>query len=232
MNEIKRIRQVYSGYDNSSEYSKLYSPFGKYSYHSESLLKELYHLFIKYNFLTLKNKKILEIGCGTGNNFTNYLKFGVQDKDIYGLDLIIERLLTPKKIYKNVKLINNDSQFIPFKSKSFDIIFQFVVFSSILDDNVCKNIASEMLRVLKDDGMIIWYDAHGGKMMSEHTRSFSENQIKKYFPNCKYEFKRIIPKTQLSLRLSKYSWGWLILDIISYLLPWFNCMQLCVIKRF
>jgi len=120
---------------------------------------------------------------------------------------------------------------LPFKKNQFDIITQFFVFSSILNNTVCRNITSEMLRVLKDDGMIIWYDSHGGKKMSENTRSYSEKQIKDFFPDCRYEFRHIMPHLQLTLRLSKYEWGWIFLDLIGKLFPFFNCMQLCIIRK-
>jgi hypothetical protein len=35
---------------------------------------------------------------------------------------------------------------------------QFTVFTSILDKDMKRNIAAEMLRVLKPKGVIIWYD--------------------------------------------------------------------------
>jgi len=53
-----------------------------------------------------------------------------------------------------------DASRLPFKDGSFDIVMQFTVFTSILDREVKKAVATEMLRVLKADGIILWYDYH------------------------------------------------------------------------
>jgi ubiquinone/menaquinone biosynthesis C-methylase UbiE len=47
-----------------------------------------------------------------------------------------------------------------FLDKTFDLVVQSAVFNSILDFEMKQQIASEMLRVLKDDGLILWYDYH------------------------------------------------------------------------
>ncbi len=86
-----------------------------------------------------------------------------------------------------------------------------------------------MLRILKDDGLIIWFDSYGKNNKSETTRRFDENRIKQFFPECNCEFRKIIPHSQLTYRLAKHSW--LALDFISKMLPFFNCMQLCIIKK-
>jgi len=206
--EIERIKSVYKIYDNSKNYKDLYLPCGgRYSYIFFSLFKRLNFFFIKQNIKTLEKKKILDIGCGFGNNFIKFYQFGAKPENIFGVDLLFYRLKEVKKKFNIKNLINCNCANIPFKNREFDIVTQFVVFSSILDDNMCKNIAAEMLRVLKDDGIIIWYDSYGGNMMSEHTRSYSEKQIKEFFPDCKYEFKRIIPHSQLTFRLGKYEFG-------------------------
>jgi len=231
LKEIERLKNVYKLYDSSKDYSRKYLPIGRYSYMFFSLIKHLNFLIKAQGLLTLEDKKILDIGCGFGHNFANLYYFGANPKKIFGLDLLKYRLDKVKKKYSINNLINCNAEYIPLKDKQFDIVSQFVVFSSILDDEVCKKIGSEMLRVLKDDGMIIWYDSYGGKKMSEHTRSYTERDIKQFFPNCKYEFHRIVPHLQLSLRFVKYSFGWIILDIIEKLFPFWNCMQLCVIKK-
>jgi len=231
MDEISRIKDIYKTYDTSENYKKLYSPFGLYAYFFISLEQHLIQLFKKNKLYTLENKRILDFGIGEGKNISIFYKLGLRPEDIFGTDILFYRLKKIKDFYNNIDISQSEGQFLPYKNNSFDIVSQFVVFSSILNDNVCRNIAAEMLRVLKDDGMIIWYDSHGGNMMSEHTRSYSEKQIKEFFPNCRYEFKRIIPHSQLSLRLGKYECGWLLLDIIEKLFPFLNYMQLCVIKK-
>jgi len=229
--ERTRIETVYSEYEKSESYKKIHSPLGISSYYQHALKKHLLFLFREMGLTSLSGLKILDIGIGKGSNIPDFYKFGIDAKHLYGLDILVERLKYLRRLYTDLYLINSDAVQAPIKSKSFDLVFQFVVFSSILDNSVCKAVSSEMLRVLKDDGIIVWYDSYGGKKMSEHTRSYSEKDIKNFFPECSMEFKRIIPHSQLSFRLAKYEHGWLALDIIENIFPFLNCMQLCVIRK-
>jgi len=60
-----------------------------------------------------------------------------------------------KKISPNINFRYGEASCIPFEEESFDIVMQFTVFTSILDEYMKKSIAREMLRVLKPDGIIL-----------------------------------------------------------------------------
>jgi len=53
--------------------------------------------------------------------------------------------------------INANGQYLPLKAESFDLILQLTAFSSILDANVKKDVALEMIRALKPGGSIPRY---------------------------------------------------------------------------
>lgn len=228
--EIERIKNIYDCYDNDINYLEKYA--------SNNLRVQYIAKVLEYEILTILNNffsnklrdlKFLDIGCGNGNFELSLLKFGIHHNNIYGVDLSFHRLLKFNTSFPKITVINNNAMYLPFNNQVFDVVFQRVVFSSILDDNICYCISGEMLRVLKKNGIIIWYDSYGGKKMSKYTRSYIEKDINNFFPNCTYKFKKIIPHSQITFRLAKYSW--LACDIISKLFPFFNCMQFAVIKN-
>ena len=45
-----------------------------------------------------------------------------------------------------------------FPDATFDLVVQSTVFTSVLDATMKHQMAAEMLRVVKDDGVILWYD--------------------------------------------------------------------------
>lgn len=51
---------------------------------------------------------------------------------------------------------------------------QFTMFTSILDDTMKRNIAKEMLRVLKPEGIILWYDYYISKPTNPDTKGVSK----------------------------------------------------------
>src|SRR6266550_3411093 len=47
---------------------------------------------------------------------------------------------------------------LPFEAGTYDLVLQATLFSSVLDAGVKGRIATEMLRVLRPNGAILWYD--------------------------------------------------------------------------
>lgn len=66
MNETERIKRVYKKRKSQQKY-KLYSYFNKGNlYIVQQRERIILDLFKKFNFSKLSDKKILDVGCGTG----------------------------------------------------------------------------------------------------------------------------------------------------------------------
>jgi len=101
------------------------------------------------------NKKILEIGSGTGINL-NYYNFDKIDKLILSDYTISKRLRNLHNSSKNnFDLVKLDVQNLPFEDNSFDYVVHTLVFCSVTD--VEKGL-SEIRRVLKDKGELIFIE--------------------------------------------------------------------------
>ena len=101
------------------------------------------------------SKKILEIGSGTGVNL-KYYNFDVID-DLTLSDQVISKTL--KDIHedseKKFNLVEINVEKLPFEDNTFDYIVHSLVFCSV--PNVDQGI-SELKRVLKDDGELIFIE--------------------------------------------------------------------------
>lgn len=64
------------------------------------------------------------------------------------------------------------------------------MFSSILDSDIRARAVSEMLRVLKPDGLIVWYDFWTNPT-NKQTRGIRPTEIRKLFPGCTFRFQKI-----------------------------------------
>lgn len=100
----------------------------------------------------VKNKKVLDIGCGFGWFELNVLNRGV--KKIVGLELSEEDLSTVKKHVKNNKVFFTTGSAInlPFKDKAFDTVVAWEVVEHI-PKNTEDKMFKEVFRVLKKDGV-------------------------------------------------------------------------------
>ena len=158
MDEISRIKEAYAK-------RKAMSKKGFCTYFSPSVLFESQQRersiidAIKRNYNTeLSDKKILDIGCGGGGPLRDFIRYGARPENMYGIDLLPERIEIAKTLSPNINFKCGDASNLPYEDESFDIVIQIVVFTSILDKDMRKNIASEMLRVIKPKGIILWID--------------------------------------------------------------------------
>ncbi len=106
----------------------------------------------QYGFASLDTKNILEIGCGTGYWLREFIKWGARPEHIVGIDLLSDRVAEAKRLCpETVEIRCGSAAALSFPDKTFDLVLQSTVFTSILDSEMKRQIASEMLRVLKDE---------------------------------------------------------------------------------
>ena len=121
-----------------------------------------------------------------------------------------------------------DAGCLPWADQSFDIVFQFTVFSSVLDADLKKKIAGEMKRVLKPDGIILWYDFFVNNPWNPHVRGISSSEIKSLFLERQIDFQRITLAPPLSKLLAPFS---IPLCAMLEKIKLFNTHYLAVIKK-
>jgi ubiquinone/menaquinone biosynthesis C-methylase UbiE len=129
-----------------------------------------------------KNSKILNIGCGTGDDLRIISKYGtlyLLDSDKKALDLIKE---------KSYKKIVGDACHLKFPSNFFDVIVIFDVLEHIVDDRIA---VKEMYRVLKEKGLLIFtvpafqclFSSHDVAL--EHKRRYNKKRLNVLFKEFK-----------------------------------------------
>ncbi|MCR4292277.1 MAG: hypothetical protein NUV76_05315 [Candidatus Kuenenia sp.] len=69
-----------------------------------------------------------------------------------------------------------------------------------------KSIATEMLRVLKPDGIILWYDYHINNPKTPDVKGVKKQEILELFPHCKIDLKRITLAPPVTRLLAHRSW--------------------------
>ena len=82
-------------------------------------------LFNRLDYLNIKPKRILDLGCGPGY-FSKQLAAKYPKAQIVGLDLALDMLLQSKNkqgLFKKWSLINADMRHLPFESGTFDLVF-------------------------------------------------------------------------------------------------------------
>lgn len=206
-NDLTRLRQEYDNRKLRIARKDLYSHFYEpYLFSIYQRQRDLLKVLRKNNLQSLQKMRILEIGCGGGGVLLECLTIGSTQKQLFGIDLLFDRLVKSHLKLPTAGINCANGQFLPFHNSSFDLVLQYTAFSSVLDTEIKKQMAIEMLRVLKQDGLIIWYDFWLNPT-NPQTRGIRPNEIKTLFPNCIYQFNKITLAPPISRLVVPISWG-------------------------
>ena len=199
MNEIERIRSVYKArkVQSSSPYSLLFA---------QQREREIKRAIRTEGIDTRAGKKVLDIGCGSGTVLACFLRDGIAEEGLYGIDLMPERIERARGLYPRANFICCNAEKLPYADEFFDIITQATVFTSILDSKMKQQIAREMLRVLSPNGLIVWHDYRFNNPFNRHVRGIGRTEIMRLFPNCRFGFKLMNLNPLLARPLARISW--------------------------
>lgn len=208
ISERERLRAEYADREQRLSGSNIYSIFNPSNlYMRQQRQRAVLRTLQKSGFSSLKEKSILEIGCGSGGVLQEFLSFGASPHHLAGCDLLPKGLGHARRtLPAHVSLACADGQALPYRSRSFDLLLQYTAFSSVLDDGIKASMAREMLRVIKPGGMILWYDFWLNPT-NKQTRGIRPTEIKRLFPRCRFEFQRITLAPPIARRLVSLSWG-------------------------
>ena len=130
--EINRIKDVYK--DRSINPKIDYNPvLPQNTYFVISREKMLAKLLNKYFNSDLSNTQLLDVGFGSGNDILNLIRFGIDIKNVHGVEILPERYNRVKEILVNADLKLIEGFTLPYEDNSIDLLMQSTVFSSILD---------------------------------------------------------------------------------------------------
>src|SRR5215469_15525839 len=187
--EESRIREAYARRRSGHLYSR-FNP--AYLLMVQERERRLLSLLCRHGCGSLEKKKILEIGCGNGDLLRDFIKWGAQPKNITGIELLSERVTEAIHLCpKDVDIHQANAAVLEFPDNSFDIVIQATVFTSVLDTTLKRQMASEMRRVVKSDGLILWYDYHMDNPKNPDVKGVTAREISGLFPRCKIHLQRI-----------------------------------------
>ncbi len=177
----------------------------------------------------LDSWRILEVGCGSGYWLRQFIQWGAKPENLAGVDLLGSRVAAAKRLCPSaVKICRANAASLSFADQSFDLVFQATVFTSILDANLKTEVAAEMMRVARDDGLILWYDFRVNNPRNADVRGVNRREIQKLFPGCRITLRPLTLAPPIARRIAPYSW------LACYLLsqiPWLCTHYLGVIRK-
>jgi len=127
--------------------------------------------------------RVLEIGCGTGGNLLDLIRFGFAPANLTGIELQRGRLEDARRrLPTSVELIEGDALDVALEPGTFDVVLLFTVFTSLLDDEYRVRLATYVWRVVKPGGGVLWYDFCVDNPRNPDVRGVPVKAIRRLFP--------------------------------------------------
>jgi ubiquinone/menaquinone biosynthesis C-methylase UbiE len=189
--EEERVRAAYARRRQSipaERYART-NPFTLCAAHERE--EEMASLFRGEGLTTLAGLRILDVGCGRGDTLRQLLEYGAEPELLTGIDLLDENVKQARRRSPHLQVICGSASRLPFPDSNFDLVLQFTLFTSILNDEVKRAIAAEMTRVLAPGGRILWYDFSFNNPRNPDVRGIGKREIQALFPGLAMKTRRI-----------------------------------------
>jgi ubiquinone/menaquinone biosynthesis C-methylase UbiE len=223
--EELRIRQAYQRRAQPGRYSWFDRA---HLLASQEIERAVLAALARHGRSSLQSLALLEIGCGRGVWLREFVKWGAAPDNVHGIDLLAERIDDARRLCPNgVTLHCGNAAHLPYPDASFDLIWQSMLFTSVLDAGLRQAIAAEMLRALRPDGMILWYDYHVNNPRNHDVRGVPRREIHELFPDCEIELQRLTVAAPLARWLAPRA---RIVLAIARAVPWLTTHYLAVIQ--
>ncbi len=99
-----------------------------------------------------------------------------------GVDLLPARIAAARRAYPQLEFQEANAEHVDFPDASFDLVMASTVFSSILDASMAVHVASEIQRVLRPGGALLWYDFRYDNPANRDVRGIGARRVRVLFP--------------------------------------------------
>ena len=146
-----------------------------------------------------------------------------------GLELLPERAIQARRVLPaDLSIYEGDALVAPIDVESQDVVFQAVVFSSLLDDDFQQKMAERMWSWVRPGGGILWYDFIYNNPSNPDVRGVPLKRVKALFPDAAMSVRRVTLAPPISRRACR-------IHPVAYhffnALPFFRSHVLCWLEK-
>ncbi|MEW6301889.1 MAG: class I SAM-dependent methyltransferase [Verrucomicrobiota bacterium] len=180
--EVERLQSVYREYGERGWGQTKWAPANR---GNQAMQRErarmLEQLLRDTGCFPLRQRRILDVGCGGGELLAGFEDWGAKPENLFGVDLLAERICRAKANHPRFNFQRANAESLPFEDEWFDLVTVFTVFSSILDPQMTRNVSREISRVLRPGGAVVWYDFRMNNPFNPHVRGIARGEIRRLF---------------------------------------------------
>ncbi len=122
------------------------------------------------------------MGCGDGSLLRETLQWGIKLSNLAGIELRQDQVSIALERTPTIDVRCGSATSLPWPDATFDLVGAHTVFTSILDERMRDDVASEMRRVLKPGGAVLWYDFTFDNPRNPDVRRIKQSEVRALFP--------------------------------------------------
>jgi SAM-dependent methyltransferase len=127
--------------------------------------------------------RILDVGCAGGRSLAPLIRYGFHPRHLHGIDILEDRVALGVRNYPAFRFLVGDGTSLPYRTGAFDVVMESAMFVQVLDEEMARQIASEMRRVTKPGGAILLGDwRYDDPRRPGIYRGVSRRRIMRLFP--------------------------------------------------
>ena len=157
---------------------------------------------------SLRGKKILDIGCGSGYWMRRYREWGAEPDNIHGVELLDDRVAAARRLCDpRMHIACGNAASLAFRGERFDLVVMFLVLSMMPDRAMRMRVADEAARVLKPGGVVLWYDFRYRPLREREMIGMPRAEVARCFPGFDLRLTSASALPPLTRRLAPYAWS-------------------------
>jgi len=177
----------------------------------------------------IADKRVLEVGCGSGHNLLEFLRLGFQPENLVGNELQEDRAAAARhRLPEQIQILVGDATTLDLENESFDILLQSTVLTSILDDAFQQKLANRMWELVRPGGGVLSYDFVYNNPSNPDVRGVPVKRIRELFPQGEVRSWRLTLAPPISRRVAKVHPAFYTL---FNALPFFRTHAMCWIRK-